>query len=114
MSAMTGIEILEQLKNLPPVERLKIVESTVHQLREDLERSGAQCAKDANAELTRAAEALLGDYTNDRELTAFTALDGEVWLLNLDPDNGLGISNPGFQPESLRVRLKRRMMELDS
>jgi len=67
---MTNVEILEQLKNLPAADRLKIVESTVHQLREDMERSGAQGAEEANARLARAAEALLGDYSNDRELTA--------------------------------------------
>jgi predicted nucleic acid-binding protein len=78
MSAMTNIEILEQLKNLPAAERLRIVESTVHELREDMERSGAQAADATHARLARAAEALLGDYSKDRGLTAFTALDGEA------------------------------------
>jgi hypothetical protein len=72
MNAMTDKEILEQLKNFPPAERLKIIESTVHQLREDLERSHSRGAEEANARLTRAAEALLGDYTEDKELTALT------------------------------------------
>ena len=76
---MTNIEILEKLKSLPAVDRLKIVESMVHQLREDLEGSGAQGAEEASAQLTRAAQALLGDYSNDRELTACTALDGEAF-----------------------------------
>ena len=73
---MTNSEILEQLKNLSAAERLKIVETTVHQLREDLEWSGGQ-GDEVNARLARAAQALLGDYVNDKELTAFTALDGE-------------------------------------
>lgn len=76
---MTNSEILEQLKHLPAAERLRIVESTVHELREDLERSGAQTGEGTNARLARAAQALLGDYSNDRELTAFTALDGEAF-----------------------------------
>jgi len=76
---MTNIEILEQLKNLSAAERLKIVEATVHQLREDLEGPGSQGVEEASARLARAAEALLGDYSNDRELTAFTALDGEAF-----------------------------------
>jgi hypothetical protein len=79
MSAMTNSEILEQLKSLPVAERLRIVESTVHGLREDLERSGAQTEEGTNARLARAAEALLSDYAKDRELTAFTALDGEAF-----------------------------------
>lgn len=79
MSAMTNTQILEQLKSLPAAERLRIVESTVHELREDLERSGAQTGEESNVRLARAAEALLGDYSKDRELTAFTALDGEAF-----------------------------------
>jgi hypothetical protein len=74
---MTNIEILEQLKHLSAAERLKIVETTVHELREALERSGAQAEKEIDVRLARAAQALLGDYANDKELTAFTALDGE-------------------------------------
>jgi hypothetical protein len=34
-----------------------------------------QSAEEITAQLTRAAEALLDDYTNDKELTAFTDLD---------------------------------------
>jgi hypothetical protein len=79
MSVMTNTEILELLKSLPAAERLRIVETTVHELREDLERSGAQTGEASNAQLARAAEALLGDYSKDRELTSFTALDGEAF-----------------------------------
>jgi hypothetical protein len=68
---MTNSEILEQLQRLPAAERLRIVEATVHELREDLERSGAQAEEETNARMKRAAEALLADYSNDRELTAF-------------------------------------------
>jgi transcription elongation GreA/GreB family factor len=79
MSAMTHTELLEQLNSLPAAERLKIVESTVHELREDLERSSVQAREETSARLARAAEALLGDYSNDRELTALTALDSEAF-----------------------------------
>jgi hypothetical protein len=72
MSALTNAEILEQLKNLPAAERLRIVESTVHELREDMERSCTPSGEDTNKRLARAAVALLGDYSKDRELTAFT------------------------------------------
>ena len=76
---MTNSKILEQLKSLPAVERLGIVESAVHELREDLERSGVRAEEETNARLARAAEAMLADYSNDRELTALTALDGEAF-----------------------------------
>jgi len=70
---MTDREILEQLKKLPTPERLKIVESTVHQLREELEGAVEQGAD----RLALAAQALLADYASDSELTAFTGLDSE-------------------------------------
>ena len=54
-------------------------ESAVHELREDLERSGVRAEEETNARLARAAEAMLADYSNDRELTALTALDGEAF-----------------------------------
>ena len=76
---MTNAEILEQLKSLPAAERLGIVESAVRDLRADLERSGTRVEEETKARLARAAEALLADYSNDRELTAFTALDGEAF-----------------------------------
>jgi len=70
---MTDREILEQLKKLPTPERLKIIESTVHQLREELEGAVEQGAD----RLAQAAQALLADYVSDAELTAFTGLDSE-------------------------------------
>jgi len=70
---MTDREILEQLKKLPTPERLKIVESTVHQLREELEGAVEQDAD----RLAQAAQALLADYASDSELTTFTDLDSE-------------------------------------
>jgi hypothetical protein len=74
---MTHVEILKQLKNLPVAERLSIVESTVHQLREELADSGTRPSAVNDARLARAAEALRADYSSDKELTAFTALDGD-------------------------------------
>jgi hypothetical protein len=74
---MTHLEILKQMKHLPAAERLSIVESTVHQLREELALSGARNPEGTEARLGRAAEALQADYSSDHELTAFTALDGD-------------------------------------
>ena len=70
---MTDREILEQLKKLPTPERLKIVESTVHQLREELEGAIEQNAD----RLAHAAQGLLADYASDSELSAFTVLGSE-------------------------------------
>lgn len=76
---MTTGEILKQLNGLPPADRLKVIESTVHQMLADLENLKARGSDDAEGRLKRAAEALLADYSNDKELTAFTALDGEAF-----------------------------------
>jgi hypothetical protein len=74
---MTNGEILAQLSNFPAADRLKILESAVQQLRQDLEDSKTQ--GEIEAQLARAANALLADYTNDQELTALTALDAEAF-----------------------------------
>jgi hypothetical protein len=71
---MTNGEILAQLNNFPAADRLKILESAVQQLRQDLEDSKTQGEIEAQA-----ANALLADYTNDQELTALTALDAETF-----------------------------------
>ncbi len=76
---MTDLEILEQLKGLSPAERLKIVEFTVHQLREDMDHLNRPVSDGMGAALARAAEALRADYLSDPELTAFAALDGEAF-----------------------------------
>ena len=74
---MTNREILEELKRLPTADRLRIVESTVHELREELAGEPLPVTEKSNGRLAQAAQALLADYTSDPELTAFTALDGE-------------------------------------
>jgi hypothetical protein len=78
---MTQAEILQELNKLTPAERLTIIEAALHLLREDLqqeeqdERPLAQ--EERKQQLATAAEALLQDYVEDEELTAFTALDHE-------------------------------------
>ncbi len=74
---MTHREILEQLKMLPTAERLKIVESTVHELREELEGARSPSEAETDGQLEQAAKALLADYASDADLTAFTVLDRE-------------------------------------
>ena len=73
---MTNSEIINQLKQLTTAERLAVIEAATRLIREDLSLPGA----DENAQesqLAQAAKALLADYQSDRELTAFTSLDGE-------------------------------------
>ena len=74
---MTNREILEELKRLPTADRLRIVEFTVHELREELTGESLPVTEKSDGRLAQAAQALLADYTSDSELTAFTALDSE-------------------------------------
>ena len=74
---MTASDILEQLRHLPPAQRLAVVESAVHEIRESLTGDSRMPARIQAPKLRRAAKSLLSDYQADKELTAFTALDGE-------------------------------------
>jgi len=77
--AMSTTDILEQLGALSLPERLSVLESALHRIREELAGRGTagDASQGLSEQITRAAEALRQDYTSDDELTAFTALDGE-------------------------------------
>jgi len=75
---MTEREIMEQIRKLTTAERLTVVEKTLHSIREELEQIEKPVSDtDLKRKLAKAAEALFGDYASRRDLTAFTALDGE-------------------------------------
>ena len=75
---MTQAEILQELKRLPVLDRLTVVETALHLIREDLQREEhAEDRLQTKQQLAAAAEALLADYASDEELTAFTVLDSE-------------------------------------
>jgi hypothetical protein len=75
---MTQKEILEQLKKLTTAERLTIIETALHLIREDLRKVEQPLTQtQRRQQLATAAKALLPDYEADGELTIFTALDGE-------------------------------------
>ncbi|MEQ8169320.1 MAG: hypothetical protein ABRQ38_10515 [Candidatus Eremiobacterota bacterium] len=75
---MTQKEILLELKNFTNEERLKIIEDTLNMIREDIRRADIiKNQKDKKNKLAEAARVMLKDYATDKELTAFTALDGE-------------------------------------
>jgi len=75
---MTQTEFLEELKKLSTRERLEIIEAAIHLLQEDLRQIEQPLTRlERKQQLAAAAEALLSDYTEDDELTSFTALDSE-------------------------------------
>jgi len=57
-------ELINEIRKLPPSKRIYVIEKAIHSLREQEEKK----------QMSEAAETLLDDYTNDNELTAFTAL----------------------------------------
>jgi len=66
---METAEILREIKMLPLDKRLIIVELTLKSIRE----------AESKKRMKRAAEALFIDYADDKELTALTALDFEIF-----------------------------------
>ena len=77
VETVTQLGILDELRKLSLHERLAVIESAVRLIRDDLGRL-EQPADDAERRrLAEAAAALLADYSNDPELTVFTALDAQ-------------------------------------
>jgi hypothetical protein len=75
---MTQIEIIEELKKLTTMERLKVVETALHLIREELGQDEDRLSMaDMKRQLRTAAESALIDYTTDKELTSFTIIDSE-------------------------------------
>ncbi|MBI5649072.1 MAG: hypothetical protein HZC40_01265 [Chloroflexi bacterium] len=76
---MTQIEILQELKILSPMQRLKFIEAALEMLGQDLQRATTFQSQrvERKRALAMAANALLADYSSDVELTVFTSLDGE-------------------------------------
>jgi hypothetical protein len=62
-------EIIREIKKLPVSKRIIIIEQTLKMIREN----------ETDKQLENAANALLPEYKNDEELTAFTVLDYEAF-----------------------------------
>ncbi len=76
--SMTQVNILEAFKNLTNAERLTIIETALHMIREDLQKvEQVRDQTEKERQLAEAAKALLPDYAPGGELTIFTVLDGE-------------------------------------
>ena len=67
---MTHNDILEQICHLPATQRLAVVESVLHQMRDEL-----ASPTNSHTRLQQAAAALRQDYLTDAELTAFSTLE---------------------------------------
>ena len=65
---MTSTKIVEEINRLPLSEKIHIIEIVLKSIRQEAEKTPS---------LAEGAKALLHDYENDKELTAFSSLDGE-------------------------------------
>lgn len=75
---MAHTEILEELQEFTVPELLTVIEAALRLIREDPQRmEQPPTSMESERQLAVAAEALLPDYTEGGELTAFTVLDGE-------------------------------------
>lgn len=75
---MLRADILEELKKMTNAERLAIAEAALRLIRDDLQlERHTDHTTVRRLRLESAAKALLADYTQDKELTAFTSLDSE-------------------------------------
>ncbi len=68
---MTTHEIVSQALRMPFLDRLWVIEHLLLSIREETARQVQ------NLSLKEGAKALLSDYVNNEELTAFTSLDTE-------------------------------------
>jgi hypothetical protein len=72
------MELLSELNKLDTYDRLRIIEQAIHSIREELHPIiYKKDLRSYKSQLLKAAKILAQDYKNDKELTAFTALDGE-------------------------------------
>jgi hypothetical protein len=73
---MNTTEILQSLPNLPIGDRLKIAEAALHLVQQEQPLTQEQ----RRQQMAIAALTAVSDYSLDKKLTAFTALDGENFL----------------------------------
>jgi hypothetical protein len=80
---MKTTEILELLPTLSIEDRIEIATIALNSIREQSAHNAenrAQLDSQLEQQLRMAASLAVDDYTNDRELTVFTCLDGEDFL----------------------------------
>ena len=64
---MQALEIIQEIQRLPLAKRFYVVEETIKSIKKE----------EMNNQMELAANELYSDYTNNKDLTAFTSLDFE-------------------------------------
>lgn len=70
-------EVVRELQTWPIEERLQVAEELLRLIRSEVSTGTPARRSAVRRKMKQAASALLSDYANDEELTAFTALDGD-------------------------------------
>lgn len=85
---MQTINLIQEIQRLPLDKKFWIIEETIKSIKHD----------EINQKMELAVKELYNDYVNDKELTAFSSLDieifmkqSEIWLIDLDPTQGAEI-----------------------
>jgi hypothetical protein len=77
---MKTTEIIKLLPTLSIEDRIEIATIALNSIREQQSAHKLKNKQQPDSQLRMAARLAIDDYTNDRELTAFTSLDGEAFL----------------------------------
>lgn len=105
---MSHAEIIAAIRQMPPAERLALIETVLTMTRADLLQRPAP--NQADQQMQAAALALREDYEQDQDLTSFTALDGVDFYG--EGCNPIGQSCPysrsGNQQDTARFDSERR------
>ena len=73
---MLQTKMIQELNKLSNTERMTIIEASLQLIRDDIHMT-KHLRTDKKRQLSRAAKALLADYSENDEMTVFTSLDGE-------------------------------------
>jgi hypothetical protein len=77
---MGTTEIIKLLPTLSIEDRIEIATIALNSIREQQSAHKLENKQQINSQLRMAASLAIDDYTNNRELTIFTCLDGEDFL----------------------------------
>jgi hypothetical protein len=86
---MKTAEILQSLPHLTSIDQLKIAETALQLIQQDRH---SLTRDQRRQQMAVAAMAAIEDYSTDRELTAFTALDGEDF--HDEPSSTINLASP--------------------
>jgi hypothetical protein len=77
---MSVIEIEHELEKMTNSERLIVIEIAVKLINQNTNAKRRFSLAEKRAKLKKSAELMISEYTNNKDLTALTVLDGEEFI----------------------------------